>query len=87
MGVATTALYERGPHIVDPRTGELSFGLASATVVGPDLGIADAYATTMFVMGLGCLEWIDSKPGYAGYIITNDGDTRWTSAFNRYLED
>ena len=50
--VATSATYERGAHIVDPRTGQPTTDLASVTVVGPDLTNVDAYATAIFVMGL-----------------------------------
>lgn len=84
LGIATSAIYERGAHIVDPRTGEQVFGLASATVVGPDLGIADAYATALFVMGRNGLDWIADRPEYDAYIITNDGKTRWTDGFDAY---
>lgn len=84
IGVATSATYERGTHIVDPRSGLASLSLASVTIVGPDLSIADAYATAVFVMGVDGLDWIDDRPGYDAYIITNDAATRWTPGFNRY---
>ena len=55
LAIATSATYERGAHITDPRTGRPAAGLVSSTVVGPDLTFADAYATSLFVMGLdGC---------------------------------
>ena len=49
--VATSGAYERGPHVVDPHTGRPASGLASVTVVGRDLGTADAYATAAFAAG------------------------------------
>jgi thiamine biosynthesis lipoprotein len=49
--VATSGTYERGPHIVDPRTGRPATGVSSVTVIGRDLGTADAYATAAFVAG------------------------------------
>jgi FAD:protein FMN transferase len=49
--VATSGLYERGPHILDPHTGRPASGLASVTVVGRDLGTVDAYATAAFARG------------------------------------
>jgi FAD:protein FMN transferase len=49
--VATSGAYERGPHILDPRTGRPATGLDSVTVIGPDLATADAYATAAFVAG------------------------------------
>ena len=36
LAVATSGAYERGPHIVDPRTGRAPRGVASVTVIGPD---------------------------------------------------
>jgi thiamine biosynthesis lipoprotein len=84
LGIATSATYERGAHIIDPREGEPAISLASATVVGPDLGIADAYATAVFVMGLDGLDWIEGREGYEAYLITHDAETTWTSGFGRY---
>jgi FAD:protein FMN transferase len=49
--VATSGAYERGPHVIDPRTGRPASGLSSVTVVGRDLGTADAYATAAFAAG------------------------------------
>jgi FAD:protein FMN transferase len=50
-GVATSGAYERGPHVLDPRTGRPATALCSVTVVGRDLGTADAYATAAFAAG------------------------------------
>jgi thiamine biosynthesis lipoprotein len=72
LGVATSATYERGAHIVDPRTGQATTELASVTVVGPDLTLADVYATAVFVMGVDGLDWLLDKPGYEGCVITRD---------------
>ena len=79
--VATSATYERGAHIVDPRTRQPTADIASATVVGPDLGRADAFATAVFVMGLDGLDWIVDRPGYEAYVITHDGMTAWSPGF------
>ena len=83
LAIATSATYERGPHIVDPREGRSTTVLISATVVGPDLGIADAYATAVFVMGFEGLDWIESRSGYEAYVITHDAMTYWSSGFPR----
>jgi thiamine biosynthesis lipoprotein len=79
--VATSGTYERGAHIIDPRDGTPTTALASATVVGPDLGLADAFATAAFVMGLEALEWIETQPGYEAYLITHDETTHWSRGF------
>lgn len=74
LAVATSATYERGAHIIDPATGTPTADLASVTIVGPDLTYADAYATSVFVMGLDGLNWlIERHPDYAGFVITWDG--------------
>jgi thiamine biosynthesis lipoprotein len=49
--VATSGAYERGGHVLDPFTGRPASGLSSVTVVGGDLGTADAYATAAFACG------------------------------------
>jgi len=86
LGIATSATYERGAHIVDPRTGRPVTDIASASVVGPDLTLADAYATILFVMGVDGLDWIAAHDGYDAYVITHDDTTRWTEGFQRYRE-
>jgi FAD:protein FMN transferase len=49
--VATSGAYERGAHVLDPFTGRPATGLSSVTVIGRDLGTADAYATAAFAAG------------------------------------
>ena len=46
--VATSGSYERGAHLVDPRTGRPTTALLSATVIGHDLAFADALATALY---------------------------------------
>ena len=84
LAVATSATYERGAHIVDPRTGQPTTDLASVTVVGPDLTYADAYATAVFVMGVEGLEWLLEHQGYDGMVITHDDRTFSTPGFARH---
>ena len=81
LAVATSATYERGAHIIDPRTGAPTTELASVTVVGPELGVTDAYATAIFVMGAAGLEWVEDHPDFSAYIISRDGSTHWSSRF------
>ena len=84
LAIATSATYERGAHIVDPSTRQPTTALASATVVGPDLTLADAYATAAFVKGCDALDWISDRPGYEAYLITHDDETCWSDGFTRY---
>ena len=78
LAVATSATYERGAHIRDPRSGEPAVGLQSLTVVGPSLTWADAYATTAFVLGLEGLAWVADHAGYGALAITADDRVIWT---------
>jgi thiamine biosynthesis lipoprotein len=72
--VATSGSYERGAHVVNPFTGKGAAELASVTVVGPDLALADAYATAAVAMGRKALEWLAALEGYESAVITSDGD-------------
>lgn len=67
--VATSGTAERGHHIWDPRNGQPANTFASVTVVGPNLMWADAYATTVFVMGERGLEWLQQFPGYSAMAV------------------
>jgi FAD:protein FMN transferase len=71
--VATSAAYERGGHLIDPATGQPAGGVASATVTGPSLAMADALATALAVGGDGALAAIGTIEGYGGYLIRADG--------------
>lgn len=81
LAVATSATYERGPHIIDPRTGLPTTEIASATVVGPDLTLADAYATVLFILATDGLAWLDGIDGYEGMIIDQDGQVSTSPGF------
>jgi thiamine biosynthesis lipoprotein len=71
--VATSGLYERGPHIVDPRTGAVPRGVLSVTVLGPRLATADAYATAAFVMGERGPQWTAGLRDHQALTILADG--------------
>ena len=79
--VATSATYERGAHIIDPRTGQPTTELASVTVIGPDLTLVDAYATAVFVMGLQASNGSPGHPGYDAMAITHDARVHSTPGF------
>ncbi|WP_203717824.1 FAD:protein FMN transferase [Asanoa siamensis] len=73
LAVATSGVYERGHHVIDPRRGRPAKGLRSVTVVGPDLGTADAYATAALAMGRAGLQWLAGLAGYACVVVTDEG--------------
>jgi thiamine biosynthesis lipoprotein len=85
LAVATSGCYERGEHIVDPRTGRAPVGLLSMTVIGPSLTYADAFATAAFVMGEAGAPWVSGIDGYDALAITEDRRTMWTSGVDPLL--
>jgi thiamine biosynthesis lipoprotein len=81
FAVATSGIAERGPHIIDPRTGEPATGLASATMIGPSLTRTDAYATAAFAMGAQAQQWADQLPFHQALMITAGGTATATAGF------
>ncbi|MFI5930944.1 FAD:protein FMN transferase [Actinoplanes sp. NPDC051494] len=73
--VATSGTYERGDHVTNPRTGGPARGLRSVTVTGPDLALADAYATAALAMGPPGITWLAklTTDGYESAVVTDDG--------------
>ena len=79
--IATSGTYERGNHLIDPQSGRPATRVASASVTGPDLGLADALATAVAVAGETGLNLIEALDGYEALIIALDGRRRWTENF------
>ncbi|MEU4225451.1 FAD:protein FMN transferase [Nonomuraea sp. NPDC026600] len=84
MGIATSG----GANVVDPRTGVKQDKLGSVTVLGPDLGAADAYATAMYAMGpvlarRFAMELAEAEQ-YQTMIISRDGQELSTPGFAHY---
>jgi len=79
--IATSGTYQRGSHLIDPWSGQPAARVASASVTGPDLGLADALATGLAVAGSAGLALIEPLPGYEAFVIGHDGGRQWTSAF------
>lgn len=72
--VATSGIYERGLHVVDPFTGQPASYFVSVTLVGPDIALADAYATAAMAMGRQALDWLAALDGYESAVITAGGE-------------
>ena len=83
--VATSGAYERGAHIVDPRSGRPPAGVLAVTVVGPDLGTADAYATAAFALGTAGPAWTARLAGYDAMTIVAGDRVRSTQGFARHV--
>lgn len=75
--VATSGTYERGEHVVDTRVDVMpgaqrgrAHGARSATVIGPDAALADAYATALCVDGAASMDWfLDLGPEWSLYFM------------------
>lgn len=76
--VATSGPYERALQLVDPHTGRAANGVASATITGPDLAVADGLATALAVGGDDILPAVNDLKGYQAYLIRSDGSETWT---------
>lgn len=81
--VATSGLYFKGNHILDPATGlPVDNDLVSASVIHPSNTTADALATAMYVMGPERgLAWAEEN-GIEAIFLLSDG-TRLSSGISR----
>jgi len=78
--VATSGDYERGDHIWDVSNDCPAAGVASATVCGPDLALADALATGLVAAGGAGLDAV-IEAGYQALLVLDDGKTVGTPGF------
>lgn len=79
--VATSGTYERGDHVFDPFSGRPSAAVASATVTGPDLDLADALATGLLAGGPAAVPAVEDLAGYEALLIGWDGAFVTTAGF------
>ena len=83
-GVATSGNYIRGNHIYDPLNKDVVAGIASLTVIGPNIYEADRFATAAFAMGKDGIFFIENLPGFEAYIVDKNGTATMTQGFNKY---
>jgi thiamine biosynthesis lipoprotein len=67
--VATSGFYERGEHVHDVARARCGQGARSATVVGPDGGLADALATALLVAGRAGSSWFEALTGWSAFVV------------------
>lgn len=74
-------------HIIDPLTGQpAETDLLRVTVVAPDVIQAEAAAKAAFILGSRVgLEWIESRPDFAGLFILDDGQMLSSQKMEKYL--
>jgi thiamine biosynthesis lipoprotein len=81
LAIATSGAYLRGDHVLNPHTRTPPRGVLSVTITGPDLAIADAYATAAFAMGERGPWWTARLAGYEAMTILADGRVLSTPGF------
>jgi thiamine biosynthesis lipoprotein len=67
--VCTSGNYERGAHIINPKTKKTADELLSVTVSGPDVIKADILATACFAIGQEAAEFMKTQTDYEALII------------------
>jgi thiamine biosynthesis lipoprotein len=87
QGVATSGTYVRGNHIYNPQHPNVFDGeIVSMSVIGPNIYEADRFATAAFAMGRNGILFIESLPGFEGYMIDKNGQATLTSGFEGYTQ-
>lgn len=72
--IATSGTYERGTHILDPHTKQVTGHTVSATVYGKDIIAADVFATTCVAMQADqAIDFINLQDGYEALLIDSHG--------------
>ncbi len=73
----------RYTHIINPKTGYPASGIISATVFAPSAELADALATSIFVMGFDVgLNLINQLPNIETIIIDDNGNIHKSNGIN-----
>ena len=62
-------------HLIDPRTGRASSGIASVSVIEASLTGADIDATAAYVHGRDAVRWLQDRPIRSALIVWADGTT------------
>lgn len=82
--VATSGEYERGEHIWGLPAGERE--VVGVSVVGPNLGVADALATAVYADQARDLTWFGAFPAYEVVMFTSSGEVRWSAGLAGRIE-
>lgn len=72
--VCSSGGYERGPHLVDGRTGEPCSDLLSVTVQGPTALVADGLSTAALVLGMERGRALLEASGVRGILVGPEGE-------------
>lgn len=72
-------------HILDPRTGEpATTDVLTSTVIASNVMKAEMAAKVVLILGSQeGLSWLNAHPGYAGFIVTENGDVLTSEEFDQ----
>ena len=91
MAIVTSGDYEkfftcqgkRYAHIVNPKTGYPTTGITSVTIICPDAELADALATSVFVLGREQgLDLVNKMDDVEAVVIADDGSMHQSANLN-----
>jgi thiamine biosynthesis lipoprotein len=88
--VATSGTRQRGSHVWDPLRRRPAEGLAQVTIVGPDLALADGYATAALALGERARDFLTglgARGPYQGFTVDDAHGVWWTEGFEAHAPD
>ena len=83
--MATSGNYERGIHIINPKTSKPATDLLSLSVVGPGILEADILATAGFAAGKNWREVLAKFAEYEALAVRKNMQTEMTAGFEAHL--
>ncbi len=81
LAIASSGSYERGNHIINPKTGQPTNFLLGITVIGQSIITSDVLATAAFASDSQWNSLIDQFDGYEALAILVDGTVQLTPGF------
>jgi thiamine biosynthesis lipoprotein len=74
-------------HILDPRTGDpATTDVLTSTVIASNVMKAEMAAKVVLILGSQeGLAWLNTHPGYAGLMVTENGDVLTSEVFEQAL--
>ncbi|MDG4823493.1 FAD:protein FMN transferase [Asanoa sp. WMMD1127] len=67
--IGTSGVTGRRGHVINPHSAAPVDEVRAATVMGPDLAVADAYATALYAAGEAGMTWFPTPTGYTASLL------------------